>query len=65
MSLESYLRAAPKAELHVHLEGAIRPATLLALARHNRVSLPEDTVEGLRQLKRVHLPDGIEGEEGG
>jgi aminodeoxyfutalosine deaminase len=49
MSLDAYVRAAPKAELHVHLEGAIRPATLLELARRNRVDLPTDTVEGLQR----------------
>jgi len=49
MSVESYLRAAPKVELHVHLEGAIRPATLLELAKRNRVELPADTLEGLQQ----------------
>jgi aminodeoxyfutalosine deaminase len=49
MSLESYLRAAPKAELHVHLEGSIRPDVLLRLARRNSVELPYDTPEGLRQ----------------
>src|SRR5262249_19165179 len=48
MSLESYIRAMPKVELHVHLEGAIQPETLLALARRNRVGLPADTAEGLR-----------------
>ncbi|MFL5804168.1 MAG: adenosine deaminase, partial [Roseiflexaceae bacterium] len=48
MSLESYIQAMPKAELHVHLEGAIQPETLLALARRNGVALPADTVAGLR-----------------
>ena len=48
MSLESYIRAAPKAELHVHLEGSIQPATLLKLAARNHASLPADTEAGLR-----------------
>ena len=39
-AVQSYLKAAPKAELHVHLEGAIRPLTLLELARRNRIALP-------------------------
>lgn len=49
MSLETYLRAAPKAELHVHLEGAILPATLLALAERNGVELPATTEPELRR----------------
>jgi aminodeoxyfutalosine deaminase len=40
----------PKIELHVHLEGAIRPATLLDIARRNGVALPADTVEDLAAL---------------
>lgn len=48
-TLETYLRAMPKVELHVHLEGAIRPETLLKLAQRNHVPLPADTLDGLRQ----------------
>jgi aminodeoxyfutalosine deaminase len=42
--------ATPKIELHVHLEGAIRPRTLLEIARRNGESLPADTVEGLARV---------------
>jgi aminodeoxyfutalosine deaminase len=40
----------PKIELHVHLEGAVRAATLLEIARRNDHELPADTVEGLASL---------------
>jgi adenosine deaminase len=48
-AIERYLQAVPKAELHVHLEGSIQPATLLTLARRNGVTLPASTVEEMRQ----------------
>lgn len=47
--LESFIRAMPKVELHVHLEGSIRPETLLKLAHANNMTLPYNTVEGLRE----------------
>lgn len=38
----------PKVELHVHLEGSIRPETVLKLAQRNNVELPANTLDGLR-----------------
>lgn len=47
-NLETFIRAMPKVELHVHLEGSIRPETLLELAARNDVELPARTVDELR-----------------
>ncbi len=41
---------APKIELHVHLEGSIRPHTLLAIARRNGETLPATSVDELARL---------------
>ncbi len=41
------LQALPKTELHVHLDGSLRPETLLELADDMRVELPADDPEAL------------------
>jgi len=52
LSITAFIEAMPKAELHIHLEGAIAPATLLRLAAHHGRALPADNVDGLQAWYR-------------
>jgi adenosine deaminase len=47
---EEFIKALPKTDLHVHLDGSVRLPTLIELARQNGMTLPSYTESGLRDL---------------
>ena len=62
---EKFIKAIPKTDLHVHLDGSVRIPTLIDLAREKKVSLPSCSEEGLRELvfknQYENLPEYLEG----
>ena len=50
------LHRLPKTDLHCHLDGSMRPATILALAEEYKIRLPADNEDDLRKL--IVMKDG-------
>jgi adenosine deaminase len=49
MSLQSFIEALPKVELHIHIEGSLEPELMFEIARRNGVRLRYGSVEELRR----------------
>ena len=54
------LRRIPKAELHCHLDGSLRPATLIELGREYGVALPAQSADELRDYMLVDDAETLE-----
>ncbi len=51
--LPALLRALPKAELHIHIEGSLEPELIFQMAARNGVAMPYASVEDLRKAYAV------------
>jgi len=49
MDFTKLIKAIPKAELHLHIEGTLEPGLMMQLAKRNDVQLPYNSVEEIRQ----------------
>jgi len=47
---EKNIKKIPKNDLHVHLDGSVRPETLIEIAKKEKIKLPSYTLEGLNKL---------------
>ena len=57
--LAGFIAGLPKAELHLHIEGALEPELMLALAERNGVQLAHASVEALRAAYRFRDLQGF------
>ncbi|WDZ52401.1 adenosine deaminase [Acinetobacter vivianii] len=48
------IRALPKAELHVHIEGTFEPELMFAIAQRNQIQIPYQSVEEVKQAYNFH-----------
>ena len=54
MDRDGYLRRLPKVELHCHVEGTLRPATVVELAARHDIALPTTDVEEIYNYETIY-----------
>ena len=52
MAVQEFIRAIPKAELHMHIEGSLEPELMFSLGLRNGIKLPFDSIESVRKAYR-------------
>ncbi|QSG85612.1 adenosine deaminase [Acinetobacter indicus] len=48
------IRALPKAELHVHIEGTFEPELMFVIAQRNNIAIPYQSVEEVKEAYNFH-----------
>jgi adenosine deaminase len=49
LSIESFIKKLPKAELHLHIEGTLEPELMFKIAKRNNIKLRYKSIEKLRE----------------
>jgi len=52
VSIADFIRALPKCELHIHIEGTLEPDLMLSVAERNGLTLPFETIDAARAAYR-------------
>jgi len=47
---KDFIKALPKTDIHCHLDGSLRISTLIEIAKENKILLPSNTEQGLKDL---------------
>ena len=45
-----FIKEMPKSDLHLHLDGSLRLESLIEMAKRSQLTLPSNTVAGLKEL---------------
>ncbi len=61
--MEAFIHGIPKAELHIHIEGALGPELMLELAVQNGIDLPYSSVDDMRRAYDFKNLQGLTSED--
>ncbi len=53
MNIKEFIKKAPKTELHCHLDGSVRPETVLEIAKMEGVTLPSYDLKKIEELMKI------------